>query len=101
MESLNQLTINDLKSLVRSWVMESLFEVQQIKTVTTEKDNKFLTVNEAAAFLGLVPVTIYSKVAKGELKAFKRGKRLYFARDTLLEYIRDQQKPVNKEKQRG
>jgi len=94
MENLNQLTFNDLKSLVRSWVKEALFELQQTKPATNEKDNNFLTINEAAAFLGLVPVTIYSKVAKGELKAFKRGKRLYFEKETLLEYIRNNQKQV-------
>jgi len=100
MESLNQLTISDLKSLVKSWVMETLFETQQMKA-NIENENKFLTVSEAAAFLGIVPITIYKKVAAGELQAYKRGKRLYFSRDTLLEYIRDQQKPVNKEKERG
>ena len=100
MESLNQLTISDLKSLVKSWVMETLFETQQMQTVT-EKENKFLTVREAAAFLNLMPITIYKKVTEGELQAFKRGKRLYFSRDTLLKYIQDQQKPVNKEKERG
>jgi len=101
MESLNQLSLNDLKSLVRSWVIEAVFETQQIKTVTNEKENNFLTVNETAAFLGIVPVTIYKKVAAGELKAFKRGKRLYFARDALLQYIQEQQKPINKEAERG
>jgi len=100
MENLNQLTISDLKSLVKSWVVEALFDVQQTGLTTNEKGNKFLTVSEAAAFLNLVPVTIYKKVSDGELKAFKRGKRLYFERDTLLKYIQDQQKPINK-RERG
>jgi excisionase family DNA binding protein len=101
MESLNELSINEFKSLVRIWVKEALFELQQPSTGSTEKDNKFLTMNEAASLLGLVPVTIYKKVSAGEIQALKRGKRLYFEKEALLKYIQDQQKPVSREKQRG
>ena len=96
MESLNQLSINEFKSLIRIWVKEALFELQQVNTGSTEKDNKFLTINEASSLLGLVPVTIYKKVSAGELPALKRGKRLYFEKETLLKYIQDNQKPVLK-----
>jgi len=101
MENLNQLTINEFRSLVKSWVIETLSEVQQTRNAITEKDNKFLNINEASALLGLVPVTIYSKVSKGELPAYKRGKRLYFSREALLKYIANQQKPLNQEKKEG
>jgi len=96
MESLNQLSINEFKSLVKILIKEALFELQQTNTGSTEKDNKFLTMNEAASLLGLVPVTIYKKVTAGELPAFKRGKRLYFEKETLLKYIQDNQKPILK-----
>ena len=96
MESLNQLSINEFKSLIRIWVKEALFELQQANTGFTEKDNKFLTISEASSLLGLVPVTIYKKVSAGELPALKRGKRLYFEKETLLKYIQDNQKPVLK-----
>jgi len=99
-ESLGQLTLGDLKGLVKSWVMEAMLEIKQAKQETGEKEKNFLTVEEASSLLGLVPVTIYSKVAKGEIQAYKRGKRLYFSREALLNYIREEQKPVLTKKEK-
>jgi len=98
METVNQLTVPEFKSLVKSWIIEAFHELQHNKNTSTGESDKFLTVNEAGDFLGLVPVTIYSKVAKGELKAFKRGKRLYFSRKSLVEYIQNQQRPFETER---
>lgn len=47
----------------------------------------FLTVNEAADLLHLKKPTVYSKVSRGELPVMKRGKRLYFSKQELLEYV--------------
>jgi len=96
---LNEMTPNELKKMVKCWVTEELKNQQ--KAANTEKPDKFLTVSEAAEFLGFVPITIYTKVAKGELQAFKRGKRLYFSRNALIEYIKAGQKPVYVKKERG
>lgn len=58
---------------------------------------QLLTVQEAAEFLSLTVPTMYSKVSKGELPVMKRGKRLYFSRTELLEYLKDGRKKSNAE----
>ncbi len=60
-----------------------------IKSLKPEKDqNKLLTVHEAANFLNLSVPTIYSKANKNELPFMKKGKRLYFFTNELLNYIK-------------
>lgn len=38
-------------------------------------DKEYITVNEAAELMGVVPRTIYNKVWSGELRAYKLGPR--------------------------
>jgi len=44
---------------------------------------------ETAEFLSLTAATMYGKISRGELLVIKRGKRLYFSRAELLEYLKD------------
>ena len=68
------------------------------KTVEpTEQPEQLLTIQEAAEFLSLTVPTMYSKVSKGELPVMKRGKRLYFSRTELLEYLKGGRKKSNAE----
>ncbi|HEY9220924.1 MAG TPA: helix-turn-helix domain-containing protein [Lutibacter sp.] len=53
-----------------------------------ENTNQLLTVQDAANFLNLSVSTIYNKVNKRELPAMKKGRRLYFSRTELLNYIK-------------
>jgi excisionase family DNA binding protein len=48
---------------------------------------EFMTVQETANFLNLAVPTIYSKVSQGELPCMKRGKRLYFSRKQIKDYL--------------
>lgn len=53
------------------------------------KDQKPLNVEEAAAFLDLSVSHLYSLTSKGKIRHYKpSGKRLYFMREDLLDYIR-------------
>jgi excisionase family DNA binding protein len=54
----------------------------------TEKDERPLTIQEAAEFLDLSVSTIYSKSSRGEIPFIKSKKRVYFSRTELLEYIK-------------
>jgi excisionase family DNA binding protein len=53
-----------------------------------ESKDKILDVREAAEVLHLTVTTIYAKVSKGEIPHSKRGKRLYFSLDELIEYVK-------------
>ncbi len=63
----------------------------------TEQPEQLLIIQQAAEFLRLSVPTLYSKVSKGELPVMKRGKRLYFSRTELMEYLKDGRKKSNAE----
>ena len=48
-----------------------------------------LTIEEACDFLALTKQTIYAKTSKGELKHYKKGKRLYFLKKDLMDYLKE------------
>ena len=60
-----------------------------------ETPEQFLTIQEAAQLLNLTVPTLYSKVSRRELPVMKRGKRLYFSKTELIDYIKDGRKKSN------
>lgn len=77
-------------------IIERLLQ-QQNEQKSTVPVGDLLTVNKAAEFLSLATPTIYTKVSKGELPFMKRGKRLYFSRLELSEYLKAGHKATNSE----
>ncbi|PTQ92439.1 excisionase family DNA binding protein [Mucilaginibacter yixingensis] len=81
---------NELPDVVRR-----LFEkVEQIELLLLrlqpkeDTDDEFLNINEAAAFLKVSVASLYSKVSRKEIPVSKPGKRLYFSRTELHEWVR-------------
>lgn len=64
---------------------------------TAEQSEQFLTIQQAAEFLCLSVPTIYGKVSKRELPFMKQGKRLYFAKSELSEYLKAGKKKTSAE----
>jgi excisionase family DNA binding protein len=67
--------------------------LHQIKELPLSNSNQsleeeFLTTTEAAKFLSLTVPTIYGLIHKGELPVMKRGKRCYFSKHELSDYLR-------------
>lgn len=58
-------------------------------------DNQLLNITEASALLRLTKSTIYSKVCRGEIPAFKTGRRLYFDKAELTAWIKSSRKTTN------
>jgi excisionase family DNA binding protein len=50
-------------------------------------ENNLLNIQQAAQFLSLAVNTIYSKVSRKEIPYIKKGKRLYFLRVQLAEWV--------------
>jgi excisionase family DNA binding protein len=85
------LDLSGLKPLFQDWVKEVITEnsLQNTTSAPEQPDaDKLLTVEEAAEFLLLSKYTLYSKVSRKELPASKAGKRLYFSRSDLNNYLR-------------
>lgn len=92
-----QLDIDQLSNLIQSSVRKVLDEKPNQKVETIDLSEKHIHTPEAAEFLGLTVPTVYSKVSKGELPFYKRGKRIYFSRLELTEYIKSGRKKSNAE----
>lgn len=73
------------------------FLVEKRHEPPTPEPEKILTIKEAAELLHLAVPTLYTKVSRGELPAMKRGKRLYFSRVELVEYLKKGRKATNAE----
>jgi excisionase family DNA binding protein len=60
-------------------------------------ENEMLNITEATVFLRLTKSTIYSKVCRGEIPAFKTGRRLYFDKQELTGWIKSSRKTTNED----
>lgn len=81
---------NELPEVVRQ-----LFEkVERIELILEkfepkqEVENELLNIKEAAEFLKVSVAAIYTKVSRQEIPFSKPGKRLYFNRSELNEWVR-------------
>ncbi|WP_026730723.1 helix-turn-helix domain-containing protein [Flavobacterium denitrificans] len=74
------------KLLTRIDSIEKLLQENKVNSVAADDD--LLTISEAAKLLKLSVATIYTKVCKNEIPANKQGKRLYFYRGELLNWIK-------------
>lgn len=98
-----ELQFNDLpKAIVE--LQESVNEIKQLllqKTEDTKSDSdELLTVEDTAKFLSLSVPTIYGLISKGDLPMMKRGKRCYFSKKELIEYLREGRRKTNSEIER-
>ena len=74
---------------------EKLDHIEQLLRDTNNYSNEtdeLLTIAQAAKFLNLSTPTIYSKVSRNEIPVNKQGKRLYFYKSELAEWIKSGRK---------
>lgn len=74
-------------------------EVGEIKRMLLEMSNEhkpepdqLLTIQQAGEFVNLSVPTLYSKVQRSEIPVSKKGKRLYFSKQELTEWIKSGRK---------
>ena len=78
-----EMSINDLKEIIKDCVYDCLNDYKEAK-----EQDQILTVDEACDFLHLSKPTIYSKVSRKELPVMKNGKRLYFSKHELINFLK-------------
>lgn len=78
-------------------LLYALAERQTERPENSGSPDDLLTIEQAAEFLHLSKPTIYSKCSRNELPYMKRGKRLYFLREQLMEYIKAGQHETKRE----
>jgi excisionase family DNA binding protein len=68
--------------------LDSIEKILLADRTPTEKNNGMLTIQEAAEFLHLSVATLYSHVSRSVIPVSKQGKRLYFSRQELTDWIK-------------
>ena len=89
------LTFNELPQAV----IQLYNKMNNIEALLLEKSNEtpteqdqFLTIQEAGAFLNLSVPTLYGFTQRSEIPVCKRGKRLYFSKQNLTDWIKQGRK---------
>ncbi|MDB5136596.1 MAG: DNA-binding protein, partial [Mucilaginibacter sp.] len=62
-----------------------------------DENHALMDVHETSKFLNLSVSTIYTKVCRGEIPALKPGRRLYFDKTELINWIKSSRKLSNEE----
>jgi len=57
-------------------------------TINSEKKEEFITIKDASIHIGIAVQTIYRLVSQHEIPFYKKGKRLYFIKSELNEWIK-------------
>ncbi len=79
--------VSDLRKDV-NWIKQFLQQKDDLDPQSDQPD-KFLTVPEAAQFLGLATQTIYGLICRKEIPCMKRQKRVYFSKAILIKWLED------------
>lgn len=88
---MEKLTFENLPEAVQL-VLEKLERLEKILTSPIQENpetKENLDITAASEFLGLAKATVYSKVCRGEIPAFKLGKKLLFNRSELERYLEE------------
>ncbi len=75
----------ELESLINDSVKKAISEQNGI--TQTEKSPQLLTVEQACEFLNLAKQTLYGFTSKRLIPFLKRGKKLYFKKTELEEWV--------------
>jgi excisionase family DNA binding protein len=70
---------------------DKLMTIEQLlrdRAAPSPVPDELLTISEAAKFLNLSVPTLYSKVSRREVPVNKQGKRLYFYKSELADWIK-------------
>lgn len=95
--TITQISPNELTDIIRATVAETVTNVLHRQTSSRQPTDEILSVDEAAAFLRLAKQTVYELNSKGELASMKKGKRLYFLRADLVNYLKSGRRKTNDE----
>ena len=86
------ITFNELPEAVRQLQVQ-LTKIEELILSSNKKsencNDQPLNVEQCAEFLNLTKSTVYSMVSRGQLPHIKKGKRVYFFKETLLDYLQE------------
>jgi len=77
--------------------IESIEKILEEKIWENDHKDLLLSISEASKLLHLSISTIYTKVCRREIPASKQGKRLYFDKQELIDWIKSGKRKTNLE----
>lgn len=83
----------ELETIIQASIRKVLGE----QVSQNRASDEYLNVKEASAFLNLAPQTIYQFTSSRSIPFLKKGKKLYFSRDSLSKWLSEGQKKTGKE----
>ena len=75
-------------------MMELRDMVAALKPAVPDEKHRIVGIDEACTITHKAKPTIYTLSRKGLIHAYKRGKKLYFYEDELLQWIESGRKPL-------
>ncbi len=92
---MTEITFNDIPKIV-SQLSEKLNNIERLllsqDNNQPSEENRFLSIKEAAEFIGLSVPTVYGLVHRKNIPCMKRNKRLYFSKQQLISWIKEGRK---------
>ena len=93
-------SFDDLPNAV-SQLAEKLNQIEELirsqKNQPQVEEDKLLTIKEASQLLCLTVPTVYGLVQRREIPVCKKGKRLYFSKSEVIEWIKTGRKKTNEQ----
>lgn len=84
-----KITHNEVPTAVAE-ILHRIASIEEaFKQGSFNSEDGFLNVDQAAEFLDLSKQTIYTLACRRKIPYHKRGKRLYFEKETLTEWVRN------------
>ena len=92
------LSFNELPGAVAQ-LFDKLTDIEQLlreqrQTPQQPESDQVLTIQQAGAFLSLAVPTLYGLVHRKKIPVSKQGKRLYFSKQRLIDWIQYGKKPT-------
>lgn len=84
---LSPIRLDDFESLIAKTVKQALADLPS-PTIQGDPSDELLCTEEAAEFLGIAVPTLYGLVSADKISSMKPGKKLYFLKADLINYIK-------------
>ncbi|MCZ4245840.1 helix-turn-helix domain-containing protein [Pedobacter punctiformis] len=97
---MNELMLTSIKKEELSALIEnSVRKVLSENPASTNENPSpdFLTIDEASKFLNLAKATVYTLTSAGKIPVIKKGKRLYFTKQELMNWLKKGRKKTIEE----
>jgi len=94
---LTQLSLNELGGFIEDSVRKA-FKECSILPLEPQNNKDLLSINEASIHLNLAIPTLYGLVSNGSIPYMKKGKKLYFSKLELTDWIKSGRRKTSAEK---